>query len=182
MEIIDQAIHGLTNYTIFFENRMLRRNIIILQDYNAHNMAIDINAFIKERFDPEVKWYDDKSIRYKNFTFLFNIITIVLGAMTPILAATDQKVATIICGVVVAISIGLLKFCKFEELWFSYRTTCETLKKEGNFFRFRADVYADAKNPEQLFIERIESLISRENTQWLCTVKPAQKKDAEKPD
>ena len=134
-------------------------------------MVVDINGFIETRLKPQIDWYDKKSIRNKQLTYFFNIITIFCGALTPIFAAIDFKVLTIIFGAVVAISLGLLKFCKFEEHWHNYRTTCETLRKEEIYFKFASDVYANAINPQQLFIERVESLISRENTLWLCTVK-----------
>jgi hypothetical protein len=140
-------------------------------------MVVDIGEFIETRLKPQIDWYDKKSIQNKRFAYLFNIITIFCGALTPIFAAIDFKDLTIVFGVVVAISLGLLKFCKFEEHWHNYRTTCETLRKEEIFFKFSSDVYANATNPQQLFVERVESLISRENTLWLCTVKESANED-----
>jgi len=134
-------------------------------------MVEDINHYIENQFKQQVEWYDKKSIKNKNYSIFFNVITIFCGALTPILAAIDFKDLTIVFGVIVAISLGILKFCKFEEHWHNYRTTCETLRKEEFYFKYGADVYANANNPEKLFIERVESLISRENTMWLSTVK-----------
>jgi len=134
-------------------------------------MVREINDFINTRLKPQIEWYDKKSLTNKKWTYFFNIVTIVCGAATPIFAAIDFKVLTIVFGVIVAISLGILKFCKFEEHWHNYRTTCETLKKEEISFKYRTDIYSQSSDLEQLFIERVESVISRENTLWLCTVK-----------
>jgi len=140
-------------------------------------MVEDINEYIDKRYNSQVKWYDTKATYYKKWTQFFNVITIFFGALTPILAALDYRIITIFLASVVTISLGLLKFYKCEEHWHNYRTTCETLKKEGNYFRYRINGYSTVQEPEKLFIERVESLISRENTLWSSTIKSTTKMD-----
>lgn len=50
-----------------------------------------------------------------------------------------------------------LKTFKFEENWINYRTTCETLKKEINFFNAGIDEYKDSQDREGLFVKRVEA-------------------------
>lgn len=143
-------------------------------------MNIDINEYIENRFKPQVEWYDKKATKNKRCAIIFNVITIVVGALTPILAALNFQIFTIIFSAIVTILLGVSKFCKFEEHWHNYRTTCETLRKEEYYFKYQTSCYSTVQEPEKLFIERIESLISRENTLWLDTVKTTVNKENER--
>jgi hypothetical protein len=67
--------------------------------------------------------------------------------------------------------MGISNFGKFEEKWQNYRTTCELLKKEQYYFKSRINDYKTAEFPEELFVERIESLISVEHTKWAAIEK-----------
>lgn len=176
MEKIGLEIFGRIEYINSFEI-VSHRNVIIVQNLNAHNMVEDISNYIENRFRQEVKWYDKKAIKNKNCAQIFNVITIFCGALTPIFAALDYQIITIILASIVTISFGLLKFYKFEEHWHNYRTICETLKKEENYFTYRTQGYSTTQEPEKLFVERIESLISRENTTWSSIIKTTSKKD-----
>jgi len=49
--------------------------------------------------------------------------------------------------------------------------TCETLKKEIHYYNAKLHDYAYSEDPESLFVGRVESLISRENTLWLISEK-----------
>jgi len=71
--------------------------------------------------------------------------------------------------VLVAISTAALKTFKYQENWISYRTTCETLRKEFHYYEAGIHDYEDAEDRESLFVDRVESLISRENTLWVIT-------------
>ena len=56
-----------------------------------------------------------------------------------------------------------------NENWITYRTTCETLRKEINFYEASIQGYDAVADKEALFVERVESLISREHTLWVTT-------------
>ena len=81
----------------------------------------------------------------------------------------EYKWATVGIAILLAIGTAALKTFKFQELWISYRTIAETLKKEEHFYRARIGDYQDVDDTEALFVERVESLISRENTLWVMT-------------
>lgn len=44
---------------------------------------------------------------------------------------------------------------------------CESLKKEKNFYGFDIHEYGQTKDKEALFVQRVEALISSENTKWI---------------
>jgi hypothetical protein len=103
---------------------------------------------------------------------LFQWILIILTAITPVIIALDlAKLIPIIISAIVAILTTGIKTFKFQENWINYRTTCETLKKEIHFYSAGIDDYASVEDKETKFIERVEALISRENTLWLIISK-----------
>jgi|Deesub1362A_J573_1020465.scaffolds.fasta_scaffold05925_1 hypothetical protein len=149
---------------LFWKRVYIRQWVILLDKEKFHE-------YIKERYEPQVKWYDKKSILNKRLTYLFQIPIIIMAAITPIFAALEYKSLTIMLSASVAAGTGILKYCKFEEHWHNYRTTCETLKKEMIHYKYKIDVYSGVDDPEKLFIKRIESIISQENKKWVYTVK-----------
>lgn len=134
------------------------------------------DEYIEERYEPQVKWYDKKSIRNKRLTYLFQLPIITMAAITPIFAALDYKELTIISSACVAAGLGILKFCKFEDLWHNYRTICETLKKEMVHYKMQTDVYNTIDDPNKLFVMRVESIISKENIKWVSIMKENREK------
>jgi len=127
--------------------------------------------YVENRYKPQMDWYNKKSILNKRLAHLFQIIVIVFSAVVPVLASLNIREWTIWLSASVAILVGIFNYCKFEEKWHNYRTTCETMKKEKHFFDTKVNGYENVKEPEKIFVERIESLISKENTKWLSIVK-----------
>jgi hypothetical protein len=76
-------------------------------------------------------------------------------------------------GVCVALSAGLSALYKFHENWIEYRTTSETLKHEKFFFLTKCSLYDD-DNAYHKLVQRVEGLISKENTQWSMHTKKGQ--------
>ncbi|MCH8127992.1 DUF4231 domain-containing protein [candidate division KSB1 bacterium] len=88
--------------------------------------------------------------------------------MTPILVALDlTKSFIIIISAIVAIGTTVLKAFNYQEHWINYRTICETLRKEIYFYSSLSSEYKSTDDPKSLFIERIENLISQENTMYI---------------
>ena len=134
----------------------------------------NFNKYLEERYNNQVKWYDEKSkLNQKIYKFM-QLIIIIFAAITPILVLQREYYINIIAAVlaiIVAISAGSQKAFNYQENWISYRTTCETLKREYFFYTNKVQGYENAANPEGLFIERVESIISKENVCWIATYK-----------
>lgn len=135
------------------------------------------DKFLKERFDDQVGWYDRKSMNNQTWAKRYQVTVIILSAITPVFAALQYKWPTIISAAFVSAMVGILKYYKYEEHWHNYRTTCETLKKEKILFDAKLSPYDKADEPMGLFIERAESLISKENTSWVQIVSKKKEKD-----
>jgi len=135
--------------------------------------------YLKERYCDQIDWYDRKSLQNQKWYKRLQWSLIILAAMTPALIAIGVcfsgipflKWVPVITSVLVAILTSTLKIFKFQENWINYRTTCETLKKEIHYYDAGIGDYADTGDKEALFVERVENLISRENTLWISVRK-----------
>jgi len=140
----------------------------------------EFKKYLKERYEDQINWYDRKAIWNQKMYRRFQSIVIVFSAITPILVATgieQSKWPAVFISAVVAIGTAFLKAFKYQENWVSYRTTCETMRKEIHFYEAEIGDYKNTDDRESLFVERVESLISRENTMWLTTLRPKEKKE-----
>ena len=141
--------------------------------------------YIEERYYDQINWYGNKSLCNQRWYRQLQWGLIVFSALTPVLIAINWGLPTyplliwvpIITSVLVAILASALKTFKFQENWINYRTTCETLKKEIQFYEAGIGEYANAEDKEALFVKRVENLISRENTLWLSVHKEQIKRE-----
>ncbi len=135
----------------------------------------NFQKYLKERYYDQVNWYDTKSAHNQKRYRRLQWGLIIFSAITPVLITLDWRLPShailgwipIITSVAVAIMTAALKTFGYQENWMNYRTTCETLKKEIRLYEAGIGDYAGAKDKEAVFVERVENLISRENTLWL---------------
>ena len=79
-----------------------------------------------------------------------------------------------ILGAIVTISVGIMSLYQYRKNWIEYRSTAESLKHEKFMFKTKTGVYSQiAAFP--VFVEKIEALISRENTDWKRHLKTQKK-------
>ena len=63
--------------------------------------------------------------------------------------------------------------------WIEYRSTCESLKHEKFLFLSGAEPYCE-ENSYHLLVQRVEGLISKENSEWFrYTKKPSKKSNSD---
>jgi hypothetical protein len=132
----------------------------------------EFEKYLKERYQNQVDWYDRKATKYKKLYNFFQAVVIVLALITPVVIALADfgfwlRWIAIAISALVAIGTSVMKTFRYQEIWITYRTTCETLKKEIHFYRWQLGEYDTASNAMQLFVDRVESLLSQENTRWL---------------
>ena len=144
----------------------------------------EFEKYLDDRYFDQIAWYDHKAIINQKLYRRAQWVLIILSAITPILIAIEaisKKIPwlvwiPLITATIVAILTSAMKTFKFQENWINYRTTCETLRKEIHLFNAGIGDYADVVDREALFVERVESLISRENTLWLTVQKQKEEK------
>ena len=128
--------------------------------------------YIENRFKNQRKWYSDKSSINKKRYQSLQIIIIIISSIIPVVTFIQWEYGKIFAtglAVIISISTSLITTFKFQENWLNYRTTSELLKKEKSYFDAKINEYAKTDNPESLFVERVEDLISVESRQWKTT-------------
>ena len=133
-----------------------------------------LDQYFDERYQDQLKWYSNKAADNKKWYRRYQIaiaalsgtvtVTVALGMHDR--AASRWHIVSLIASAMVAALAGLQKAFRFHENWVEYRTTAEQLKKEGYYYEYRCGDYSTAESADRLFVERVESLISRQNTLW----------------
>jgi Protein of unknown function (DUF4231) len=127
--------------------------------------------YMLERVDDQISWYDGKSGNNKCSFALIRIIEICAAATIPFLSgiANNDDRSILICigvlGIVVTICAATSSLLKFQENWIEYRTTAESLKKEKFLYATGINPY-DSEDAFPILVQRVETLVSKENTNW----------------
>jgi hypothetical protein len=127
--------------------------------------------YVKTRLDGQIAWYDDKS-RFNQCLYKgLRIVEIIAAASIPFLVgyitdcAPTFRTLVGLLGVVIAVITAVVSLYQFQENWVAYRTTCESLRHEKYLFLTQTEPY-NVDKPFPLLVQRVESLISKENTTW----------------
>jgi len=137
--------------------------------------------YIKVRVDEQIKWYDEKSKVNQRWYHWLRAVEIIAASLVPLLAgyiSNGTSYLSIIVGalgVLIAVITAIVGLFHFHEKWIEYRTVCESLKNEKNLFLTATSPYSEEKTAFQIFVQRIEALISQENSKWSQYIKPITK-------
>lgn len=132
------------------------------------------DEYIKERLQDQIDWYDTKSMDNQQTFKRIRKAEIFAAALVPFtsgLAASVQAISlassiiTGLLGVIITVMASILALGQHQEHWIEYRTTCESLKKEKFMFQSGVEPY-DGDDAFQLLVQRVEMLVSKENTNW----------------
>lgn len=133
---------------------------------------MDATKYIEERLENQISWYDKKSKSFKVYTITSKILIILLSASIPFLVEMMHhneellKELIFIFALLIGIITGISSFLKFQEKWYSYRTTCETLRHQKYMFLTESGHYKDNANKLNDLVLKVERTISKENSEW----------------
>ena len=139
--------------------------------------------YIEQRLNDQINWYDRKSATNQHWFKRLRFAEIVAAATIPFLSGFADKsfpikIAIGALGVFVAVIASLLGLLQLQVHWIEYRTAAESLRKEKFLFLTQTDPYGK-DDAFHLLVQRIEGLLSKENTEWVQSIMKAPK--AEKP-
>lgn len=119
------------------------------------------------RLDDQLRWYERRSAAAKRLYQVLKLAQIVIAAAIPIVVAAggDEVIAAILGGAVVVLE-GAQQLFQFQQNWTGYRATAEALKHEKFLYLAAAGPYEDARRPAARLAERVERLVSQEQTAW----------------
>jgi hypothetical protein len=129
---------------------------------------------IQARLADQLAWYSAKSRACRRAFKRIKVAEIVAAALIPFLSGQISKQWASInfvvggLGILITILEGILHLNQYQENWTDYRNTAESLKHEKFLFLAKAGQYANAADPRLMLAERVEALISQENTQWVA--------------
>ena len=132
-----------------------------------------IDDYIKERFEDQRNYYDEKAIKYQKKWIRLNIALVLLAPL-PIVVFSFISVPWYLTLLVVGSSYlttvigGILNLLKYRELWLSYRTTEQQMLREFYHYKTHTGNYREENEQKrfQLFVERIEQLLAQEHLHW----------------
>ena len=134
---------------------------------------VDSNEYIAQRLDDQIRWYDLKSVSNQRWYKGLRMIQFTAAALIPFLTGFTEPAKPVwnltvgLLGVLIAIITAMLDLYRFQEHWIEYRTTSESLKKEKLLFLTESEPYRNESPTKfQLFVQRVEALISKENSNW----------------
>lgn len=140
------------------------------------------SEYLQQRLEDQIDWYSAKSSHCQTRYKVLRVIEIVSAAIIPLLSGLGEKVPCgpwIIgtLGVVIAVATAVGSLFKYHENWIQYRATSEALKHEKYLYLVGVAPY-DGENSFHVLVQRIEGLISNENSTWTQTVKSGSKQAA----
>lgn len=126
--------------------------------------------YISSRVDDQIGWYDRKSQSAQCWFKWLRGAEILAASVIPLIAgfAKAPFPVTLVVGILgasIAIISAAISLNQFQENWTEYRTTCESLKHEKFLYLTKTEPYQE-EEPFRLFVQRVESLISKENSAW----------------
>jgi len=132
---------------------------------------ISPEEYIEQRLNDQISWYDRKSSTNQRWFKRLRCAEIVVAATIPFLSgfagqSLPVKIAIGALGVVVAVIASLLGLLQLQEDWIEYRAAAESLRKEKFLFLTQTDPY-DKEDAFHLLVQRVETLLSKENTEWV---------------
>jgi len=139
------------------------------------------DEYISKRVDDQIEWYSSKSQSNQHWHKRLKILEITCAATIPLLSGylspetMELRLPIGFLGLLIAVIAGVLSIFKFQENWIEYRTTSEMLKHEKFLFLTRTSPY-NISDPLPLLVSRVESLISKENTNWAQYIKSTKEK------
>ncbi len=147
------------------------------------------NEYVEQRLQDQIDWYDRKSLSSQQAFRRMRKFEIVAAAIIPLLSGLSASnpeftmtgsVLAGFLGVGVAVIAGFLALGQHQEHWIEYRTTCESLKKEKFMFLAQVEPY-DGEDAFKVLVQRVETLVSKENTNWAqYMMKPEESASASK--
>jgi hypothetical protein len=149
----------------------------------APQSEFDTSDPVIQRLTEEQAWYSAKSRAARTAFKRIKVTEIVAAAMIPFLTGQLWPGVTYMVGglgVLITILEGLLHLNQYQENWTNYRNTAESLKHEKFLFLASAGPYAGAANPRAMLAERVEALISQENSQWVAALQKSAQGDTAK--
>jgi hypothetical protein len=118
-------------------------------------------------------WYGVRARNNRLVYIILKSIQIIFAAAIPIVSVAHagelQRWINATLGSLIGIVEGIIQLGQYQQNWLLYRATREALKREELLRSGKAGPYSVASNPDTLYIERSDAIISGEHSKWLAS-------------
>lgn len=122
------------------------------------------------RLEEQLAWYDRQAAGNKLWFRVLKVGQIVIAAAIPVLAAAGGSAPLAGgFGATIVVLEGFQQLFQFQQNWITYRATAEALKHEKFLYAASAGPYGRTQRPDALLAERVEGLVSQEQSAWTST-------------
>ncbi len=126
--------------------------------------------YLEDRLENQISWYSRESKSNQFWFKMLRLVEIVAAASIPFITGmadsicySEWIIGFLAIGIAIAAASSAL--FKLQENWIQYRTTCEQLKHEKYLYLTKAQPY-NSDNCLATLVQRVEGLISKENSGW----------------
>ena len=130
----------------------------------------EFDKYLCDRHQEQVRWYDDKSAKYKKWYHVLMVGTVAVAAAAPVIAAlaSDRWIAAVATASL-SLLASLQQALRIKELWTTYRATVEALTREFHYYRAAVHDYSEKTDEEKrtIFVDRTEAILAQENALWV---------------
>ena len=126
--------------------------------------------YLEDRLENQISWYSRESKSNQFWFKMLRLVEIVAAASIPFISGMADSICYSewiigFLGIGIAIAAASSALFKLQENWIQYRTTCEQLKHEKYLYLTKAQPY-NSDNCLAILVQRVEGLISKENSSW----------------
>jgi hypothetical protein len=140
----------------------------------------DAKCYLQIRINPQIKWLNESSGKYKKGFMRYRVIALVLSSLTTILPSymsyKDSKnpqisalagwIPFVVQLASATLSLALLSLNRSQENWVRYRSSAEALEREKLLFlTHTTEAYATEQAFEN-FVLQAEAIIQEERSEW----------------
>ncbi|GAA2987567.1 uncharacterized protein DUF4231 [Streptomyces sp. KhCrAH-43] len=134
--------------------------------------VVDAQGYVEGRLAQYQKWYDRKAVKTKAMHLRMKTISVVGGALVPVLVNLDlsfARLAATVLSLIVVGSVSLESVYRYREQWKNYRSTEQLLGHERIYFETRVGPYSGLSGKEAFttLVARVETAIANENSATL---------------
>ncbi|GAA2803720.1 DUF4231 domain-containing protein [Streptomyces showdoensis] len=141
-------------------------------EVGAQSGEMTPRTYVETRLAQYQEWYDLKATKMKAMHLRMRTVSVVGGALVPVLVNLDlgfARIAATVLSLVVVASVSLESVYRYREQWKNYRSTEQLLGHERVYFAARVGPYDRLSDRDSFttLVARVEKAIASENSATL---------------
>lgn len=141
-------------------------------EVGAQSGEMTPQGYVETRLAQYQEWYDRKATKMKAMHLRMRTVSVVGGALVPVLVNLDlgfARITATVLSLVVVASVSLESVYRYREQWKNYRSTEQLLGHERVYFAARVGPYhrLSERDAFTTLVARVEKAIASENSATL---------------